>query len=88
MMKYQGKVSIAQALGTLKAPNVVEEILRAVGDPGLDWRIRWLASEVLDGYPRQECESELVRLLEQPDLDELSRWVSLAFWRIGTTRPG
>lgn len=71
--KFGEKASIVRALSALKAPNVVEEILQAVGDFGLDWRIRWFASEVLDGYPRQECEPELVRLLDLPGLDKLVR---------------
>lgn len=71
--EFAMKLAIARALGELTAPDIVEEIIRAVGDHMINWQIRWFASEVLDSYPRQECEPKLTHLLSLPGLDKRVR---------------
>jgi hypothetical protein len=65
--------AILGRLRILRRPDVLESIFSVIADASIDWRLRWLSADLIAIYPRQACEARVVRVFEDPTLDERVR---------------
>lgn len=70
------KVEISQSIRELKEPSVINQILNYLRDESLNWQLRWLLAECLEGL-REHVEVELEEILEDLAISEPVR-VSIA----------
>ena len=83
------KPSIALALRQLKDVSLASSMLERLQDETIEWQIRWLLTESLEGL-QESASVPLMEMLENPDLDKQVRVgiaATLGSWGVRTAIP-
>ncbi|MBD1908071.1 HEAT repeat domain-containing protein [Funiculus sociatus GB2-A5] len=83
------KPSIALALRELKDVSLASSMLERLQDETIEWQIRWLLTESLEGL-QESASVSLMEMLENPDLDKQVRVgiaATLGSWGVRTGIP-
>ena len=62
------KLNITQALRDVKDPSLTSELLKLLQNEAVEWQIRWLLTEVLEGL-QENAEAPLREMLENSNID-------------------